>query len=170
MPNNEPIILLDSDVIRHFINGKQLDKLGSIFPNRFAILEKVKTEVCRTKSLKPIVETFVRTYHITVIPFPTDSSTIMEYAYLTRDFGEGESACMAVAKHHNKYIASSNLKDIKIFCDKHAIVYLTTMDILQQAVKLLIFSEHECDKFISCVLEAGSKLPFKSYSAWLKNK
>jgi hypothetical protein len=59
---------------------------------------------------------------------------IIEYAYLNREFGIGESACMAVAKHQKKFIASSNLKDISKFCDANNITYLTTMDILKQAM------------------------------------
>jgi len=41
-------ILLDSDVVRHFINGNQLLMLTRIFPNRFVMPDKVKNELCRS--------------------------------------------------------------------------------------------------------------------------
>ena len=158
--SDPPMILLDSDVIRHFINGGQLDKLAAIFPGRFMILDKVKQEICRSTALKPVVEGFIARQNIPVMSFPKDQEIIMEYAYLCREFGVGESACMAVARHQKQFIASSNLKDIGKFCDKHGITYLTTMDILSQGLDDKIMSANECNQFITDVLAKGSKLPF----------
>ena len=166
--NNEPLILLDSDVIRHFISGGKLEKLASIYPGRFAILDKVKKEICRSNNLKAIVEEFIATSAISQIVFPTDHTIIMEYAYLCREFGEGESACMAVAKHQNKFIASSNLKDIGEFCKKHHITYLTTMDILLDAAEKGILINDECDQFITDVLSKGSKLPCRTLKEFIE--
>ena len=168
--NSDPLILLDSDVIRHFISGNQLNKLSAIYPSRFAILDKVKNELCRSQNLKPIVESFISTSKIIEIPFPTDMTIIIEYAYLCRSFGEGESACMAVAKHQQKFIASSNLKDIGKFCQDHKITYLTTMDILDQAFKDLLLTKSECNQFVKDVLAKGSKLPFTSFDLFLQHK
>lgn len=168
--NTAPLILLDSDVIRHFISGNQLHRLASIYPNRFVILDKVKVEICRSKQLKSIVEDFIKQHKISVIPFPKDMAIIIEYAYLRKEFGDGESACMAVAKHQNKFIASSNLKDISKFCQTHGITYLTTMDILEQAYLDGILSQTACNQFITDVLDKGSKLPYKNLEGYLKSK
>ncbi|WP_316765876.1 hypothetical protein [Pedobacter frigiditerrae] len=80
---------------------------------------------------------------------------IIEYAYLRKEFGDGESACMAVAKHQNKFIASSNLKDISKFSQTHGITYLTTMYILEQAYLDGILSQTACNQFITDVLDKG---------------
>lgn len=168
--NRLPLILLDSDVIRHFINGNFLHLLESIYSGRFVILDKVKQEICRSSSLRAIVEDFINDHNIPVMPFPKDMAIIVEYAYLNRDFGVGESACMAVARHQQQYIASSNLKDIGKFCEKHGITYLTTMDILEQALKDAIMTKVECDQFITSVLAKGSKLPFTTMDKFIKSK
>ena len=131
----EPKILLDSDVVRHFINGNQLLMLARIFPNRFVMLDKVKNELCRSKGIVTQVNNFLSMTKVLVIPFPTERKIIMEYAKLTRQFGEGESACMAVAFFQKQYIASSTLKDISAYCKLNGITYLTTMDILMEALK-----------------------------------
>lgn len=65
---------------------------------------------------------------------------------------------MAVAKHTKDYIASSNLKDIKEYCNHYGIVYLTTMDILLEAYQKKILTEAECDIFIREVKTKDSKL------------
>jgi hypothetical protein len=86
---------------------------------------------------------------VPVVPFPKEIEIIKEYALLTKQFGEGESAFMAVAKHQKQYIASSNLKDISAFCKANGINYLTTMDILLHAFNTKLFSKKECDEFIT---------------------
>ena len=79
-----------------------------------------------------------------------------EQALLKKTKGIGEAACMAVARHRNEYITSSNLKDSRIYCEEHSIVYLTTMDILLEAYKLGLMNEIECDDFIKEVKSKDS--------------
>ena len=165
--SNDPIILLDSDVIRHFINGNHLLTLTKIFPNRFAILDKVKTELCRSKSLSIQVNNLITMSKVPLIPFPSDREIIKEYAQLTKKFGEGESACMAVSKYQKQFIASSNLKDIKSYCEQNGITYITTMDILLEAIEKGVFSENQCNAFIRSVKDNGSMLPCDTIQQYL---
>lgn len=156
--NPQPRILLDCDVIIHFTKaGKQL-LLPKIFPNRFVILDKVKAELDKRKKSMVALDNFIEWSKIEVIPFPKDILIIKEYAILKQTMGDGEAACMAVAKHTKDYIASSNLKDIKKYCDTFGIIYLTTMDILLEAYRSNILTESECDAFIKEVKEKNSKL------------
>ncbi|SFD75296.1 hypothetical protein SAMN05518672_10370 [Chitinophaga sp. CF118] len=168
--NDEPKILLDSDVIRHFINGNQLLILSRIFPNRFVMLDKVKNELCRSRGIVLQVNNFLSMTKVPVIPFPTDRIIMQEYALLTRQFGEGESACMSVARHQKQFIASSNLKDISAYCRTHGIMYLTTMDILLEAFKKNILTQEECDAFIHDVKSNGSKLPCNTLDEFIASQ
>lgn len=167
--NVDPLILLDADVIRHFIHAGMLGRLAGIFPGRFVVLDKVKNELRSTK-IKPLVEAFIKNDKIVEMTFPTDMKIIMEYAYLCRDFGEGESACMAVAKHQRQFIASSNLKDIAKFCHEHQITYFTTMDLLQVALNNQYFTKAECNQFIKDVISKGSKLPHPTMDEFIQRK
>ncbi len=171
MSSDQPLILLDSDVIRHFINGGHLDKLASVYPGRLVILDRVKHEICRSIGIRPVVENFLTNSNIPTVPFPNDMTIIREYAYLQREnFGIGESACMAVARYQNQFIASSNLRDIARYCQQHQITYFTTMDILEQALNDGILTHDQCDQFITDVLAVGSKLPFKTMTLYLASK
>jgi len=156
--SDKPKILLDCDVIIHFIKAGQQLVLPKIFPGRFVILDKVKTELEKRKSTLIQIENFIAWSKIAVVPMPTDTHVIKEYISLKKTVGEGEAACMAVARHNNEYIASSNLKDIKTYCDRHNIVYLTTMDILLEAYRLDLINETDCDQFIKEVKSKNSKL------------
>lgn len=156
--NNEPKILLDCDVIIHFTKAGQQLQLPKIFPGRFVILDKVKAELDKRKKSIVALENFIEWSKIDVIPFPKDKEIVIEYARLKATMGDGEAACMAVAKTTKDFIASSNLKDIKSYCDYYGIKYLTTMDILLEAYQKGILTEDECDAFIKEVKSKDSKL------------
>lgn len=165
---NEPNILLDSDVVRHFLNGGRIHQLTSIFPGRFVMLDKVKNELCRSKSLVTPVTNFLALFKVPLISFPSQTNVIKEYAILTKTFGEGESACMAVARFKREFIASSNLKDIKAYCLQHGITYYTTMDLLVEAMHKKIMTVKDCNDFINAVIAKGSKLPCNTIGDYLK--
>lgn len=168
--NEAPKTLLDSDVVRHFIAGGQILLLSSIFPKRFVMLDKVKAELCRSKKLEPLVNSFLTMCKIKVLTFPNKRDIIMEYARLVKTFGEGESACLAVARFESKYVASSNIRGIKKYCEDNKITYLTTMDILLQAYRDEKLSEADCDYFIYNVLKSGSKLPCDTIAKYIESK
>jgi predicted nucleic acid-binding protein len=104
---------------------------------------------------------------IPVVPFPSKLEIIKEYAQLTKKFGEGESACMAVARFEKEFIASSNLRDIKAYCLEHQIKYYTTMDLLVEAMNKNILTEADCNQFIQDVKSKGSKLPCNTMAEYL---
>lgn len=167
----KPKILLDSDVIRHFLKGSRIFDLPKIYPDRLVLLDIIKSELCRSRQLQTPVNNFLSMCKIEQLPFPTRNMEIMrEYASLVKRFGVGESACMAFARYESHYIASSNLKDISAYCEQHGIVYLTTMDILAEGLNKGILTEEDCDAFIKRVKEKGSKLPVDSIREFLEMK
>jgi hypothetical protein len=66
---------------------------------------------------------------------------------------------MAYCKFNHDIIASSNIKDIKDYCEQNGISYLTTMDFLYEAYRKSILTEEECNTFITSVIKKGSILP-----------
>lgn len=162
-------ILLDADVIIHFIKGEQLGILNIIFPNDLYILQPVFKEVY-TISIRTEIENLIRFKIIYELEFPSDIEVVKEYAKLKRKFGPGESACMAYCKYNKDILASSNLSDIKQYCKDNNIQYLTTMDFLAEAYKKGILDEAGCDYFIYNVKSRGSKLPNDSIKDYLESK
>jgi hypothetical protein len=156
---DEPKILLDADVVIHFIKAGCQMKLTAIFPGRLVMLDKVKQELLKRKSESLGIENFLEWCKIPVESMPKEIGILSEYAKLKKIRGEGESACMAVAKFRKEYIASSNITDIKEYCELHSIIYYTTMDVLEIAMVNNVLTEIECDNFISEVKSKGSKLP-----------
>jgi len=160
-------ILIDADVIRHFIYGSKVSDVVKIFPRRIVMLDIVKKELCRSKKLIQPVNNFISECKIEEVKLENNFDALSEYAELIKSVGEGEAACMALAKIEKKYIASSNLRDIKEFCIKNGIKIYTTMDFLYEARLNQVYTEVECNNFIQNVLNAGSKLPCNNISDYI---
>lgn len=167
----EKKILIDSDVIRHFLRGNQVGMLKKIFPNNLYILKNVKDEICRSKKIRPHVLKLIKNGTLKSMPFPSNPNCIREFADLIKKFGEGEAACMAVARHTKDIIASNNLNDIKKYCEVHQISYLTTMDILYIAYERKIMNESQIDEFLYYNWSGAnpSKIPFDTLAEFISS-
>ena len=171
-PNNEeikPKILIDADVIIHFVDGGKLNEIPAIFPNRIVFVDKVLEELYSFPQYKVQVYNFISANNFDRIDLDSNLNFILEYAKLQKFVGKGEAACMAIAKIDKKHIASSNLKDIKEYCDKNGIKIITTMDFLWEAMNCKVLTEGECDKFIQAVKKEGNKLPVDSIAEYVKS-
>lgn len=163
-----PKVLVDADVVSHFLTGDRMALLNAVFPGRLAMLAQVEEELRVVRKFNTAIDNFIRFCQVEQVVLPDEDALTLEYALLLRTFGKGESACMSLARFRGNYIASSNLKDIKAYCQQHHIRYYTTFDILHLAVTKHHLSEAECDVFIACVKAAGSRMPFATYQDFLR--
>ena len=155
-------IVLDSDVVIHFINGECLNRLPAIFSKyKFVILDIVyNRELSKDLASKRQIDNQINYLkNIEIIPWKPSLEMTKEFAILKQTKGIGESACLAYCKFHNDVLASSNLRDTKAYCQKENITYLTTLDFLWYAKKYKILTEQECDEFIQKVISKRSILP-----------
>ena len=159
---NSKIILIDADVVSHFIEGGEIHSLPNIFPNKIKVLDKVYAELERFPKKKTEIDNLLNFKILELEKFPENNQEIKrEYFYIKNKLfkGDGESACLAVARYSQNIIASSNLKDIKNYCNLHKVEYLTTMDFLCEAMKKGLFDIDRCNTFIKLVLSKNGKLP-----------
>ncbi len=73
---NERLILIDADVLSHFISGGQITLLPHIFPYPIKILDKVYAEISRMPGRKTEVDNLINFKLIEQIPFPEDNPDI----------------------------------------------------------------------------------------------
>jgi hypothetical protein len=155
-------ILIDADVVSHFIVGGYITVLPRIFPYKIKILDKVYQELVRTPKKKIEVNNLIDMKLFTILPFPENDEQIKkEFLRLMKlEFkGEGESACMAVVRYSKNILASSNLRDIANYCKMHQLQYLTTMDFLCEALRTNIMSLKDCNEFLNRAKLANQKMP-----------
>lgn len=167
-------VLLDGDVISHFIKGELFDLLPKLYPHRLIILDIVKTEIYQRRSWNIIIDKLINKHKIEEITFPEDIEYKKEFAHLISIYGlglgRGESACLVYCKLNKNILASSNLKDIQKYCSFHNIEYITTTDILYEGYQRQFVSEADCNLFISKVKSQGSKIPFGTMKELIAKK
>lgn len=171
--DREKKIVLDGDVISHFVKGELINMLPVFYSRQLIILDIVREEVYRRKNWKSILEPLIIFGEIEEINFPSDINYFREYAFLIsvkgHGLGRGESACMVYCRYNKHVLASSNLRDIKRYCSLHGIEYVTTMDIILDCYERKLLTMEDCDSLIERVLNRGSKLPFKTFREYLES-
>lgn len=161
-------VILDSDVIIHFIKGECFSLLPNILPMySFVILDMVYEHELATAHRGIIKNTVNLLKTITIEKWEPQKEERQEFISLQKRFGLGESASMVYCKYRNDILASSNLKDIVEYCEENKITYFTTMDFLYQAMTSNVMSEKECDNFITNVVSKGSRLPVRRMSEFI---
>ena len=161
-------IILDADVLLHFAKAGRLNMLPEILPEyKHVVLSTVYDEIGSIQNQLDNQIFFLK--NTSKETFNPTGEMMIEYARLLRTFGKGESACMAYCRYTHNVIGSSNLKDIKEYCEKQQITYLTTIDFLYYAMKRGKMSVEECEQFVKDVLAKGSKLPTVDFGKYLPN-
>lgn len=170
MSKSKVKIVLDADVIIHFVKGELLNVLPNIFPeHRFVVLDYVREELKgATKDQLDRQMEYLK--NIEEVEFAPTGEAASIYAKLKNKYGKGESACMAYCKTNADVLGSSNLKDIKDYCEENSIIYLTTIDFLHFGIKRQIITKEEADRFIEQVVAKGSKLPNTNFDTYQCNK
>ncbi len=159
---NKTKIVLDADVIIHFIKAEQFSLLLDIFPEyQYLLLDVVYDEVIKIRETKTQIDNTLQflSSRISNIKFDPKGEPIREFARLLQTMGRGESACMVYCRDNHDVLGSSNLRDIKKYCSDHGITYLTTLDFLYYAYIRKKITKEECDMFIGKVISKDSKLP-----------
>lgn len=157
-------IVLDADVIIHFVKAGQFCLLLDIFPEyQYLILDVVYNEVTVNRATKTQIDNTIKFFgnRIVSVKFNPKGESRHEYARLRSSMllGKGESACMVYCRDNQDVLGSSNLKDIKEYCKQNQITYLTTLDFLYYAFARKKMTKKDVDTFVADVISKGSKLP-----------
>ncbi len=173
------VILVDADVISHFIATGRIDYLSPILaPHTIYVVEQVYDEAAYHPfydNRKQELDNWMKNFGILKIPFPSANKQIrLEYYRLKKEsprFGNGERACMAIARYNKEVIASSNFRDVADYCKKYEIEHLGVLDILTIALRKGIFDAIVCNKFIhDAMIINEAKFPVSTIEEYKTNK
>ena len=145
MGHKKTKIVLDADVIIHFIEAGNFSLLPDIFPEyEYIVLDVVYNEVSKNSKTRDLIDNYLRYF-----------SKLRKETFSPK----GESACMIYCRDNQDVLGSSNLRDIKEYCSQNSITYLTTLDFLYYAYLKKKMTQQECTEFMQAVNDAGSRLP-----------
>lgn len=161
-------IVVDADVLIHFSKGGCLHELPRIFPEYdYIILDTVYNEAKTIRHEIDKICEWLKT--ITIEHFDPQGEMLREYALLIKFFGKGESACMSYCKFTDNVVGSSNLRDIRKYCEDNNITYLTTLDFFYYAWKRNIMPLKNINQALRDIVAKGSKLPQTDISTYIPN-
>lgn len=166
---DQRIILLDADVILHFIRGGQLSLLPQVFDSKYWILKRVYKEVQGLGYRNELDRFISENFNVEEKELPLVESVYRVYAELEWSMGSGESAILALAHVQKHVVASSNVKDVKEYCSTHDIDWITTLDLLAAAYSRGLLSATDCDQCIQDAITAGSKLPNIDIQSYIRS-
>jgi len=174
MTKSKTKIVLDADVINHFIRGGKLDLLPKIFPNcQFVVLDVVKREI-PDLLLSELMRQINLKKSFSEEVFGKTAAEKKEYARLTAStgpaLGKGESACMVYCRFNNDVVGSSNTRDVTNYCEEHGITFLTTNDFLYYAIKNNLMTVNEAHSFIQVVISNGSNPKVEDFNTYICTK
>jgi predicted nucleic acid-binding protein len=175
-PKNIKAILIDADILIHFSLGDSLLRINDIYPQYEKwVLDVVEKEISkRLSSAHHQLQFALNQAIFKRVEMPSiTSEAYKEFIRLKKEnpkIGEGEAACMAFARFNDHILASSNFRDIKKYCEQHQILYVSTMDLLKEAMDKNILTEEACDQFIDKVKKQGSQLPCNYMFEYTENR
>ena len=159
-------IVLDTDVVLHFMKGSRLSLLLDIFASEceYVMLSTTYDEI-RNRDQKNQIDNHINLLkNLTKVEFNPTGEMRRVYAMLTSQFGKGESACMAYCQFEHHVIGSNNTRDIREYCNNNGISYLTTGDFLFYAIKRGMMTESDAAQLIVDARAQGSNVPDFDYS------
>lgn len=151
------VLLIDADVISHFIATGRIDTLTAILaPHAVYVVDNVYKEATWHPTdfqRKAKVDAWMTRCKVSRIGFPyTNDHVKKEFFRLKKEsplLGEGERACMSMARFGHEVVASSNFRDVADYCDAFGIEYIGTLDILAIALNKGIYTQEDCNNFIA---------------------
>ena len=158
------VILVDADVISHLIATDHIYELNEILsPHQLYIVDNVYKEATyhpSDKERKNKIDEWLKKSKACRISFPKLNRKIMaEFFKLKRDYkllGDGECACMAMARFEQEAIASSNFRDVAPYCEANGIDYIGTLDILLIAKRKGHWDIDQCNQFIMDAIKVNN--------------
>lgn len=151
------VILVDADVISHFIATGHIFDLNKILsPHHLLVVDKVYKEASYhpwDDKRKDDIDEWLAKSNAEKINFPSANRNIVheyfEMKHKDPKLGDGERACMAIAKYGGETIASSNFRDVAEYCEVNKIEYIGVLDILTIAKDKGYWTSEQCNQLIN---------------------
>jgi predicted nucleic acid-binding protein len=172
----KPPLVLDNTLITRFGICKRFDILESLYSGNIIVPTEVIAEAFRTpsleKSLKRALTTgWIEEHKITYHDYPKQ---VEIFARLTKRYGPGESAVMAIAQDLGCTVGSDDLSATVAYCKKEQIPLLGTYGVLYDAYKQQKINDREGTSLLQeMVHRFNQKLPvtsFKKVIEWFEHK
>jgi len=162
--NNSPAVI-DTNVFSNFALTGHIQIIKTLYADRLYIPTIVIAE-CASKSMlyfylnQALQENWIKEYSISYTQTPQE---FLEYAKLRRNYHEGESAVLAIAKVRGFSVISDDMKAVCRFCRENNLELKGTLGLLFEAYKRQLIDQTKGDKILNdMILKNKYTSPVKS--------
>ncbi len=172
-------IFFDTDCISAFLWIRNESLLAKMYFGKIVIPKEVYDEMDKPSipHLKAGIDRLIAERAVQIMTMDILSEEYALYRSLTtlseeypKVIGRGEAASIALAKKYNGILGSNNLRDIKQYVEAFSLKHMTTGDILVEAYKKKLITEHEANTIWANMLKKKRKLGASSFTEFLQSK
>ncbi|WP_368346775.1 hypothetical protein [Peptostreptococcus anaerobius] len=169
-------IFFDTDCICAFLWINKESLLEKMYPGKIVIPKEVYNEIDRPNipHLKARIDKLIDSGSAIVMSMDISSEEYSLYRKMTtysgknKVIGSGEAASISLAKKHNGVLGSNNLRDVSYYIKKYSLNYVTTGDILVEALKKGLITEQEGNTIWAGMLKKRRKIGANSFTEFLQ--
>lgn len=166
----------DTDCLSAFLWVREESLLAKLYSGRIILPAQVYCELQKVPHLLSRVDTLKNNGDILVNSIEVDSVEYRHYIQMTTSpepglkiIGSGEAACIAMAKERSGILASNNMKDIRPYIEKYKLQYITTGDILTEAMTVGMITEAAGNNIWAGMIQKRRVLPSPTFTEYLTN-
>ena len=165
----------DTDCLCAFLWVNEESVLEKLYGGKIIVPAQVYGEIQRVPHLLARADSLKNKGCLSVESMEADSEEYNDYLQMTsfpekgmKMIGRGEAAGIAMARHRKGVLASNNLRDISSYVEKYDISYITTGDILIEAMDKGIITEADGNMMWKDMVRKRRFLPTETFSEYLK--
>ena len=152
------MLFFDTDCISAFLWVKGQNLITQLYSKKIVIPKQSYNEISVIPHLKNAIDTAEYQLYVDLVTGTEGHKAI----------GDGEAACIALAKEKSGIIASNNLKDIDYWVSSFSLNHITTGGILVEAYEKGMITENEGNKIWADMLNKRRKIGANSFSEYLE--
>lgn len=174
MPKNKELLFFDTDNLACFLWIDNKAILPLLYPGRIRIPEQVEQEIIKIPLLQKRLEKLQEHGAVEIVEINLGSKEEVEFSRIIEEskkgklVGDGEAACMALARFNKGIVASNNTIDISAYCEKYGIIQKRTGDILKEALDQNIITMEEGEQLWNEMLAKGRWLTANTFAEFLE--
>ncbi|KSU89800.1 MULTISPECIES: hypothetical protein [Priestia] len=172
----QPPLVIDTGIVSRYGFTGRFDILEALYTDKIIIPSDVVTECVKVSKMQtPLTQAlssgWLKQFSINYVDHTEIFTT---FASLTKQFGPGESAVMAIAKINGYTVGCDDMAAARKFCERNQIPLMGSLGILYDAVNNQILSAADADLVLNDMVSKSSyRSPVKNFSevvGWFKNK
>lgn len=141
----KPPLVSDTGIISRYGLINRFDILQELYSGNIILPTEVIVECIRVPMLQSCIQDaltykWIEEFKINYVDHP---NIMLDYAKLSKKFGPGESAVMAIAKNKGWTVGSDDMRATAKYCSKNSIPLLGSLGILYDAYDKELVNEKE---------------------------